>query len=309
MTPMMTVTGAQVTRVFIKMSELDEAMLEHMANIIFSEKRPFSYKDFLNFEVNGKEFGMVHKTFRNKISKLKKSGEVEDSYHSHLKFYTLKGLKFTKPMTTHHMGVTSHNSFYNFIKDLPLQRNALHDIRLWFKLSGIWSILSTNSTFNINPKSKDIRLSGIKENDIYLGITVHRTDSVSVIAGCSYTPIAVDVNGIIRLSTALAIVRERLGQWIKASAMLVGSKVYQNLEIPPYNKWIVKMWHFGADASIEYAGEKFEVTYASTQEALIRVYSKKMKDRKIRIRLEGQEYPNTCLADAIENKLYLNSLR
>jgi hypothetical protein len=78
-------------------------------------------------------------------------------------------------------------------------------------------------------------------------------------------------------------------------------------KIPDHKGWIVKMWHFGSDASIEYSGPRFEVSYGIGQEALIRNYSKQMKDRKTRIRLERQEYPNVPLADAIEEKLYHNS--
>ena len=59
------------------MTELDDAMYEHMTYIVLVERRPFSFKDFLRFEVNGKEYKMEHGTFRNKISKLNKNGEVE----------------------------------------------------------------------------------------------------------------------------------------------------------------------------------------------------------------------------------------
>jgi hypothetical protein len=289
------------------MSALDDAMLERMAYIVFSENRPFSYRDFLP---DHPECGMEHGTFRNKILAFKKADIIELNHKSGIAFYTLKGHRFGKPMTTHHMGVSSRNPIYDMIKDLPLEKNALHDIRLWFKVSsGTWSTLSTNSAFNINARSKDIKLPGIKENDIYLGMTVHRKDSVSVMVSCSYFPIAVDVNGIIRLSNALTLAKERLGQWIKESAMLINSRVYQNISIPHYDKWTVKMWHFGADSSTGYTREKFEITYGVAQDALTRIYSKQMKDNKIRIRLERQEYPNKDLAGAIEEKLYLNSNR
>jgi hypothetical protein len=62
------------------MSKLDEAMLQYMRYLVFTEGRPFSYRDFRYFEVNGENYGMVHGTYRNKISKLKKTGEVEDEY-------------------------------------------------------------------------------------------------------------------------------------------------------------------------------------------------------------------------------------
>ena len=63
------------------------------------------------------------------------------------------------------------------------------------------------------------------------------------------------------------------------------------------------MWHFGADASIEYSGDKFSVAWGTAESVLVRAYSKVMKDTGTRIRLERQEYPRVTLADAIEQKL------
>lgn len=283
-------------------------MLERIGQLVSVEYRPFSYRDFLQFEVNGLKHSMCHGTFRNKISKLIKKDQVEVAYRSVQTFYTLKGHKFGKPVTPDHMGVSPHNSFYQMIKDLPLERNSLHDIRLWFKVGGLWALLSSNSAHRMNPRSKDIRLPGIKENDLFVGVTVHRPDTVTVVIGCSYRPIAVDVNGIIRLSNALTIVKERLSMWVRETGIVIGSSDSKGPVIPPYSQWIVKMWHFGSDASIEYSGERFEVSFGVGQEALIRAYSKQKKDHKTRIRLERQEYPNVPLADAIEEKLYHNSL-
>ena len=69
------------------MSELDCAMLKHMEYLVESEQRPFTYIDFLSFEVDGKQYKMSHGTFRNKISKLVKSGKVELSCNSGIGFY------------------------------------------------------------------------------------------------------------------------------------------------------------------------------------------------------------------------------
>lgn len=60
--------------------------------------------DFLNFEVDGREYTMTHGTFRNKISKLRDMGIVELAYNSGIAFYTLRGVRLGKtganPMTT-----------------------------------------------------------------------------------------------------------------------------------------------------------------------------------------------------------------
>ena len=76
--------------------------------------------------------------------------------------------------------------------------------------------------------------------------------------------------------------------------------------IPPHSTWLVTMWHFGADALIEYSGEKFSVTWETAENVLVRAYSKSMIDNRSRIRLERQEYPRTTLVDAIEQKINNN---
>jgi hypothetical protein len=80
-------------------------------------------------------------------------------------------------------------------------------------------------------------------------------------------------------------------------------KKYHGIMLPPFSQWLVTMWHFGADSSIEYSGEKFSVTWETAEDVLIRAYSKVMNDDKTRIRLERQEYPKATLADIIEQKL------
>jgi len=184
-----------------------------------------------------------------------------------------------------------------------MQRNALHDIRLRFSVKGIWSILSAASTFRTDLYSKDIRLQPYKIGDLNLRVTIHKTDTVTVIVGCSYNPIAVDISGIIRLSNALTRVEERLTRLLTAE----GGGENNLISIPEYHCWDVNMWHFGADCSKEYVGEKFCVTWEVGEHALIRAYTKETnaggnKNKKI-VRLERQEYPNKTFEEAIEEKL------
>ena len=68
-----------------------------------------------------------------------------------------------------------------------------------------------------------------------------------------------------------------------------------NLIIPCVMSWIVTMWHFGADASIAYKGEKFHASWEVGQNALLAIYSKEWKRKgkcvEKRIRIELQESP------------------
>jgi hypothetical protein len=334
-----------------RMSELGDALMYRMSHLVFIEKRPFCYRDFLKFEIDGKVYRMKHGTFRNHVSKLMKAGKIEREYHSGLAFYTIKGVNFGKrnnksvvetmmmqPMTSNHTEVSHchchhpHNKenvvndtvsystppIYNIIKNLPLDKNSLHDIHMRFEVPNIWTVLSSSvdadrsqqqekqeqqQQLQLNSISKDIALPTWKIKDLNIKVTVHRTNTISVVVGCSYAPIALDINGVIRLSNALTRVEERLSRLVHDCTKVISGNEYESPVIPEHKNWIVTMWHFGADASVEYTGEKFSATWGVGENALIRAYSKHLKDGKTRIRFERQEYPNKSLADAVLDKL------
>ena len=294
----------------------------HIHHLIDEEHRPFSYLDFIKFQVNDEEYRMTHGTFRNNISRLRKEGLIEISYKSSIAFYTLRGVKFGKvsriAMTDNHMVVTPHttqqlssNPVYRIIKDLPLEKNSVHDIRLKFHVLDIYHVIVSQTTdsllydYTTNPISKDISLPLWQIENLNVKIVIHKTDTVSVIVGCTNSPVAIDVAGIIRLTNALAIVSERLSALVSQDR----SNSSNISKIPDHMEWIVIMWHFGADASVEYTGERFSATWGVAQDAIIRVYSKTMKDHKTRIRLERQEYPRTTLVLALEQKINHNNDR
>jgi hypothetical protein len=64
------------------MSELDCAMMKYISYIIHEERRPFSYRDFLRFTVDQKEYKIAHGSFRNKISQLTHADKVELAYNA-----------------------------------------------------------------------------------------------------------------------------------------------------------------------------------------------------------------------------------
>jgi hypothetical protein len=184
----------------------------------------------------------------------------------------------------------------SFIDNLPPDKQALHDIRYRFKVDNIWTIISTNHPeLEPNAKSKDISPEPLETHDLTIKTTIHHTDTVSVIVGCSSNPVAVDVNGVLRLSNALTRVEERLLRYVESAPLSLSS-------IPDNESWIVTMWHFGYDSPAEYIGEKFEVAWEDGQNALIRIYTKDLYG-VTRIRRERQEYPNKRFDEAIEEKL------
>lgn len=315
------------------MTDLDIALWNRMAEIVQTENRPFSHIDFIpHFSIFGKDWSIASGTFRNKVSSLLRRELICVVYYSPQAFYTLKGIHFHKPIitTVDHTWVKDpllsllrqqlegeeHQSqysnrrivnhpIYRVIQNLPFDRNALHDIRLRLRVDGIWNIFSIRSKNyeRFNPISKDILFKIFRIDGLTIRITIHRTDTISVIIGCSSSPIAVDASGILRLTNALRTVREGL-----LNAIIESGQALQNskLVIPCVMDWIVTMWHFGADALITYKGEKFSASWEVGQNALLAVYSKEWKRKgkrpENRIRIELQELPKKSLLEALEDK-------
>jgi hypothetical protein len=273
-------------------------MEENIAYIVLSERRPFSYHDFLKFNIHDKEYRMKHGTFRNKISKLMKIGNVELSYNSGCAFYTLKGHTFVKPVTPNHT-VVHNNPIYRMIKDLPFDKQSIHDIRLMFKVPNVWKIISIKPDFNKNNRSQDIVIPTWNKDNVLVRTVIHKSDTVSVTIGCSLQPIPLDVNGIINFYNLLVRIEEKL-QSIFDWALVNYDK--SEISIPDYATWIVTMWHFGRDASVEYSGEKFCISVLNLQHILTRIYVKDFNGKN-KIRIEKQECPKKTVLDAINEKL------
>ncbi len=198
------------------MNSLD-IFLERMANIIFLENRPFCYRDFLNFELNGKEHKYKHGTIRNVFSNLRKQNKIEFVYQTTQAFYTLTGVNRGKSITPNHGEdylQQKQKGFLQFLNQLPMDKPAIHDIRLRFLVNGLWSILSSSPSNLISNKdlkdNKDITLTDIDLKDHIIKTTIHRTDTVSVTIACSHNPIPIDIIGLAKLTSGLARVEDRL---------------------------------------------------------------------------------------------------
>ena len=185
-------------------------------------------------------------------------------------------------------------SSMSFIDSLPADKHAVHDIRFRFKVDNIWTVIATNyPELRPNEVSKDISLEPIVTHDLTIKTTIHHTDTVSVMVECSQTPVAADINGLVRLSNALTHVEERLLRYTECAPPSLSLS-----SIPDHESWIVTMWHFGHDSSNEYTGDEFEVAWEGGQNALFRIYTKDLNG-VTRIRRERQEYPNKRFDEAI----------
>jgi hypothetical protein len=65
--------------------------------------------------------------------------------------------------------------------------------------------------------------------------------------------VAVDVNGVTRLSNALATVKGTLSNLVRDCSK---SNENVNVVIPDHMRWVVTMWHFDADVLADYIGGK-----------------------------------------------------
>ena len=301
-----------------KDGSLERAILTHMYHINKVEGRPTSFIDFQQFEVYGKKFVVAHGTFRNKVSAWIKRGIVRLVFNSKLGFYALTGvlLPSDKMMTRNDTGISpvtsvtpviasieSTEHLLRYLKTLDSTVCGIHDIHTKFVVPDIYKIMSSSPKYSrlINPVSKDIRLEAEYYDDMCLRTTIHRTDTVTVIVGCTNLPIILDERGITRLSCALTRVEERISRKLdECGALLQGG--YERIPIPDYKTWQVTLWHFGKDKfHNEYPSKGYALTWAHGSEVL-RCYIKTINGNKIE-RTELQECPNKNILDALNEKM------
>ena len=278
------------------MTELDDAMKEHMTYLVHMEHKPFSYKDFVYFEVNGKPSRMTHGTFRNKISNLIQNGIVEIYVKSNPNFYTLKGCGFGngKQMTDNHMEVISiqkiiHHSLYHILESTIFGERAVHNLHLIFKANGIYTTISNNPDLKIeiNQKNKGISFTYSDIDKFLIIITIYPTDTCTVVIGCSENPILLDFEGINRLTIAICRVEERLLQ------LLINSSI----TFPNYKDWTITLWHIGKDSLSEYSKEMFHCKWDLAEKMILRIYSKELQIGKNKVRIEVQQNPNISVEE------------
>ena len=191
---------------------------------------------------------------------------------------------------------------YRYIKNIPLGKRSIHDIRLRFPVKGLWSLLSNSSKFQYIKSSNDIPITKFERENLDIKATVHHTDTVSVSVGCTFAPVELDINGISRLSSCLAVTEDRIRREIEETTKQ--KQVTNSFHVPYYGSWLITLWHFGRDASITYEKKEFCIEYRTAQEIFYRIYDKEWKNqKKRRVRIEKQEYPNKSFEDALEELL------
>ena len=282
------------------MTELEDAMREHMAFIIYIEHRPFSYKDFSYFEVNGKPYRIAHGTFRNKILEMKQNGEVEVNTKSNPNFYTLKGCRFDneKPMTSNHTEVNKittqkiiRHPLYQILEGTSFGQRTVHDLHLTFKTQGIYNALLNNQELKkeINRHNKGLQFFYADIDKFSIIISVYPTDTCQIVIGCSENPISLNFEGVTKLTTTLCRIEERL------SYLCIRSSI----KIPSYIYWLITLWHIGKDSISEYSHEMFHCEWGLAEQMVLRIYSKTI-EKKSKVRIEIQQNPIISIEQIIK---------
>jgi hypothetical protein len=306
-----------------ELTEAQDAMLEHFAYLNYSEHRPASWQDFSCFEVNNKQYKLKHGTIKNHFSYLKRVGKIKLEYKDINSYYSLVECA----MTPYHTRVTAPNNrvvkrdLAALIDRMPFDKSAVHNIRLCFCCcsssndGGLWDRLrvrqqdddattvaqSSNNMTSQHQQQQQLQLSmTVQSKDLAVPImrldagvkayiTVHKTNTVSIILKCSETPFKLDPAGLLILNRSLVRIQEHLR-----------AMTFNLIDIPDPDTWIITMWHFARDSLERYEGEKFHITLGDFNGELLRVYSKKGH-----LRAEEQETfsPDTRLRDAIKKKL------
>jgi hypothetical protein len=273
----------------------DYALLKRLKYLNEVEYRPASYKDFEEFEVDGKPYKLEVGTLRNRFSVLKKEGHIERYYNSRASFFVTKGTRFGKQLTIQDMTERSIFQLSETIQLLPKESKGLHDIHTSFQVLDIWQVLFESKRFKVNEHNKGILLPHFNIDGLKITANIHHTDTVTVTVACSKNPISTkidDANGVIRLAAALARTQERIQRIVdECGQSLRGG--YENILIPDSSSWKTTMLHFNVD-SPDYREVKTCMTWKDAQGVLLREYNKKTEGK---LRKESQVYPNISFGE------------
>jgi hypothetical protein len=193
------------------LNRTDDALLKWLKYINEIEYRLASYKDFEEFEVDGKLYKLKNSTLRNRFSVLKEEGRIERYFNSRASFFVIKGVRFGKQLTQHAMTEHSISQLCEIIQQLPETDEGIHDIHTSFQVQDIWTILAESKKLKVNEHNKGILLPHFNIDGLKITANIHRTDTVTVTVACSKNPITTkidDANGVIRLAAALARTQE-----------------------------------------------------------------------------------------------------
>lgn len=231
-----------------------------------THKRPWGYIDH-----KGKyRYGSL----RILISRLLKQGKVLRWHGKHCpQLFVLANGK----LTTNRMGVPVVNyeqitvTLTDKLLALTYGSFMMHDIRLLTNCAGSWQRLIDNGHIP-NAISKDIVLPQLNFTDFrYAVVTVHHTDSISIMLACSYSPLVRTMSDMLALFGYAGEIKSHIEN-------LIG------LKMPSPTEWIHTQSHINRDAEGSFSDKEFEYTFQMYGDAAFRIYNKQFgRERKVRI--------------------------
>src|SRR4051812_36815681 len=185
-----------------------------------------------------------------------------------------------------------------------MDRHKAHNIRLSFSFNHLWSFLASAGSSssplikNIDTHfNKDITLHDIDLGDHIVKTTVHNTNTVSVIVACTVNPIPVDMFGLVKLSSSLARVEDRLqilvSEYNTTSIQSGRQNTYLLNSITRYPIACHRFsrCHFGKDALTSFGGKNFGMSWKDSLNVLHHVYSKEYEGKrrkKTKLKVRGE---------------------
>lgn len=234
--------------------------------------RPFCFKDFPKINYG---------TFRNAISSMRAKELLYIVTPGSPTFYAIRGSGLRRGMTTSAMvGSSPPKGLNDILFRLGDEVACVHDVRLTFVAEKLYDMLKLIPLPNSGDKSIGFFRYDKKRT---ARVVVHRSNTVSVMIGCSGNPFPLD--NLTDLFFILERVRERI------------QRDYTTLpvQIPLCSDWRIVQWHYNKDSG-EISGDDLQVTFSEFNQVLYRLYSKSFADGR-RVRLERIESPGRTLQE------------
>lgn len=264
----------------LHLSPTERLVLEQGRQICEEQRSPFSYRDLPELK---------HGTVRNIFQVLRRYGLIELYDRSSLAFYWVKGVP--RPATSMtRPPVVVPADLQRLLDGIRLGDRCVHDIRLFCQAPGLYDSLRPG-TFTLREASRDAALPAVVSEMRSARVTVHRTDSVSTLVGCSPDPVPLSLEGYTELCSLLGAARQEI---IRARA--------RKIRVPEISTWLVQHWHYGRDGMSEVGGPRFCTTFSGFGEAILRAYTKRLRGRDT-MRIELEESPRKPLPNAFFDRL------
>ncbi len=244
-------------------------VLDKATKIQLEHGRTWCYGDFR--EIN-------YRYYANIIWSLKKQGKIETAYQDFgYAYYRVKGVELPGKrdlVNNDRMGVRSH--FIHQLFEIEGSKEpAIHDIRLVSSATGLHTA-SAGKGFPTNHVSKDVTLLHL-QLDAWrsVRVTVHNSDSFTVLFACSNRPIICNALDVTNFFVTLGQIHEKINS-------LTG------IDIPQPSIWQVRALHFNQDM---YSGIDLPagivICTRDICDNLVRIYTKKIPDEpKTMVRCE-----------------------